>query len=212
MEIKKMTGLSIDDFLEELSSAKPVPGGGGASAVSAALGAALSNMVLHLTEGKKKYAGYQDEMISMIERLNGLIKDLSMGADKDAEAFEPLSRAYGLKKDTPEEQEYRDKVMGEALKTASEAPLELMENILKAAERVSEIGSVLAISDAGAAAQLLNASMKAASLNVFINTGLMKDKDEASGMNEKAMKLIMECDGCCTRAYDRVLSRIGVGL
>ena len=209
-----MTGLSIDDFLGELSSSKPVPGGGGASAVSAALGAALSNMVLHLTEGKKKYAQYRDEMISMTESLDGLINDLSAGADKDAEAFEPLSRAYGLKKDTPEEREYRDKVMGEALKTASEAPLELMENILKAArltERVSQIGSPLAISDAGAAAQLLNASMKAASLNVFINTGLMKDGDEAARMNKKAEELIKECDECCIKAYDRVLSRIGAG-
>ncbi len=207
-----MTDLKIEDFLNELSSSEPVPGGGGASALCAALGAALSQMVLHLTEGKKKYAEYEEENQKFIGELDVLIKSLSDGMKKDAEAFRPLSKAYGLPKSTPEEKEYRDRVMEEALRTASEAPLELMDNILKAAvitERVSESGSALAISDAGAAAQLLGASMKAASLNVLINVNLMKDENTARVMKERAIKLISECDRCCSLAYDRVLERIG---
>ncbi len=210
--MNKMTESRIEDFLDELSSSKPVPGGGGASALGAALGVALCDMVLHLTEGKKKYAEYQEEITALEKELEPLIKRLSDGMDRDAEAFEPLSRAYGLPKGTDEEKEHRDRVMEEALLTASEAPLSLMEDIYKAAkitERVSVIGSSLAISDAGAAAQLLNASMKAASLNVFINTGLMKDKEKAGGLNEKASRLIKECEGLCLKAYETVLKRIG---
>lgn len=209
----KMTELKIEDFISELASSKPVPGGGGASALGAASGAALSDMVLHLTEGKKKYAEYQEEITELEKELEPLIKDLADGMDRDAKAFEPLSKAYGLPKGTDEEKEKRDRVMEEALVTASEAPLSLMEDILKAAgitERVARIGSSLAISDAGAAAQLLNASMKAASLNVFINTGLMKNKDKAEEMNKKAAGLIKECDRLCITAYETVLKRIGV--
>ena len=207
-----MTEEKIGAFLEELASSKPVPGGGGASALAAALGAALSDMVLHLTEGKKKYAQYQEEILLLEKELGPLIKTLSEGMDRDAEAFEPLSRAYSLPKETPEEEEQRQRVMEEALITASEAPLSLMEDILKASKitlRVSEIGSSLAISDAGAAAQLLRAAMKAASLNVFINTGLMKNRDRAGDMDRRAEDLINENEDLCLKAYDNVLKRIG---
>ncbi|MBR1877292.1 MAG: cyclodeaminase/cyclohydrolase family protein [Lachnospiraceae bacterium] len=208
---KQFTTLSISDFTDELSSVSPVPGGGGASALSAALGASLSGMVLELTTGKKKYAEYQDEISDLLGKLKSLRIRLLQGIDKDAEAFEPLSKAYGLPKDTPEEKEKRDVIMEQALKDAALAPLALMEDILEAlrmTERVSLIGSRLAISDAGAAAQLLGASMKAASLNVFINTKLMKDNDTADKMNKKADALIKEAEEISKRAYDNVLSSI----
>ena len=93
------------DFLEVLSSAAPVPGGGGASAAVGAFSSALGMMVANLTIGKKKYADVEEEIIEVKEQLQNLQKELVDLTDKDAEAFEPLSKAYGLPKDTPEQKE-----------------------------------------------------------------------------------------------------------
>ena len=95
---------SCEEFVEVLASKEPVPGGGGASALVGAIGMALGNMVGSLTLGKKKYADVQDEIIKLKEQANALQKDLLILVNRDAEVFEPLSRAYGLPQDTPERQ------------------------------------------------------------------------------------------------------------
>ena len=96
--------------------------------------------------------------------------------DKDAESFKPLAAAYGLPKDTEEQIKEREAIMAKALVTASEAPLSMMELILEAMkliDRISVIGSRIAISDAGVGITMCEAAMKGASLNVFINTKLL---------------------------------------
>ena len=131
--------------------------------------------------------------------------------DKDAVAFEPLSKAYGLPKNTDEEIEYRSKVLEEALVVASEAPLKLMEQIVDAirvTKRVAEIGSKLAISDAGVAAQCLKASLNGASLNVFINTKMMKNRDKADEFDGKADELIRIGNEMADEIYELVLSDV----
>ena len=103
------------EFLEVLSSKEPVPGGGGASAAVGAFGSALGMMVANLTVGKKKYAEVEDEIIEVREKLSDLQKELVELADADARAFEPLSRAYGLPKETEEQRLEKEKVMEQAL-------------------------------------------------------------------------------------------------
>ena len=115
------------DFTEELSSAKPVPGGGGACAAVGAFAAALGMMVANLTVGKKRYADVEEEVKEILARLEATRNELIILADKDAEAFEPLSKAYGLPKDTEEEQREKGRIMEAALYEASRVPLEIME-------------------------------------------------------------------------------------
>ena len=102
-------------FLSELSSNAPVPGGGGASAAVGAFAAALGMMVTNLTIGKKKYADYEEEVKAVRDRLEGLRDQLIDLVDGDAVAFEPLSKAYSIPKDDPE----RDTIMENALYEAS---------------------------------------------------------------------------------------------
>ena len=207
-QMKKMT---IEEFTKVLSSAEPVPGGGGAAGLAAALGMSLGNMVLALTSGKKKYAGYQPEIDECMVKAGELTESLLLSTDRDAEAFEPLSKAYSMPKDTEEEKRVRDEVMEEALKSASEAPLEQMRLILDSMmliERISRIGSRLAISDAGAAIQLALAGLKASSLNVYINTKMMKDEMTAKEMNERAGTMTAEAERIYEETYSRVLSMI----
>lgn len=206
-----MAEMKMNDFLEVLSSSEPVPGGGGASGYAAAIGMALGSMVANLTTGKKKYARYQEEIEEIIGHASQVTKELTDFMDKDAEAFEPLSKAYGLPKNTEEEAARRAEIMENALVVASRAPLELMEKILEALEiisRLAEIGSRLAISDAGVGAQMCKAALNGASLNVFINTKLMKNRSVAEEMNAKADALLDKGNKLADEAYAKVVEEI----
>lgn len=179
------------DFIGALSSNAPVPGGGGASATVGALAAALGMMVTNLTIGKKKYADYEEELIRCRSELEGLRDRLITLTDKDAEAFEPLSRAYSLPKDAPD----YERIMEEALLTASLAPLEIMDTALECAhvlEVLVEKGSRLAISDVGVGIYFAQAAIEGASLNVYINTKMMKDRTRAEALNDRADAIIRE--------------------
>lgn len=203
-----MTDMNMNEFLNVLSSKEPVPGGGGACGYVAAVGMSLGNMVLALTTGKKKYAEYQDEIEKLIVRANDLTKELAECMDKDAKAFKPLSEAYSLPKDTDEQLKHREEVMEKALIAASEAPLSMMEVIVEAIgliDRISVIGSRLAISDAGVGVQMCKAALNGASLNVYINTKLMKDTDVADDMNTRTDELIIRGNQMADEVYDRVM-------
>ena len=206
-----MTDMTMDNFLAVLSSSEPVPGGGGACGYVAAVGMALGNMVLSLTTGKKKYAEYQEEIEELIVKAGDITNRLYECMDKDAKAFKPLSEAYGLPKDTEEQLEHRNKVMENALLIASEAPLSMMELIVEAIkliDRISVIGSRLAISDAGVGITMCEAAMKGASLNVFINTKLMKDRELAEDMNFRADKMLAEAAQIEEETFGRVMDAV----
>ena len=144
---------NVDKFLAELASSAPTPGGGGAAALCGALGIALGNMVGSLTLGKKKYADVQEDIAALNSRAEALRADFVALIDADAEAFAPLSKAYGIPKDDPA----RAEIMEAALKRAAEPPLEIMRRCAAALDVIADYaakGSALAISDAGCAAAL----------------------------------------------------------
>lgn len=206
-----MANQNMNEFIEVLSSSAPVPGGGGASAYAAAIGMSLGSMVANLTTGKKKYAEYQAEIEEVIVKAEVLTKELIAYMDKDAEAFEPLSKAYGLPKNTPEELAVREEVMEKALVAASETPLALMEKVVESMrilERLAVIGSALAISDVGVGIQMAKAALNGASLNVFINTKLMKNKEVADDMNSRADELLAVGNDLADEIFDAVMDRI----
>ncbi|MBR4588747.1 MAG: cyclodeaminase/cyclohydrolase family protein [Lachnospiraceae bacterium] len=180
--------MTIRQYVEELSSKKPVPGGGGVSALTAALAAGLSRMVCSLTMGKKKYAANERIILETATMLASITNDLYDCMYYDAEAFEPLSRAYSMPKDTDEQINEKMKVMEECLARASDPPMSiciLICRMVPLIETVMEKGSTLAVSDAGCSAALAEAAFKAASLNVLINTGLMRDRDKADWINSE---------------------------
>ena len=184
---------SCENFIEILASKAPVPGGGGASAYVGAVGVALGNMVANLTIGKKKYAGVDAELISLRERAYKIQNDLLLLMEEDAKAFEPLAAAYGLPKETEEEKAHKEKVMEEVLKEAVKPPMEIMEKVCEAImlhKEFAEKGSVIAISDAGVGVSFCKSALQGASLNVFINTKAMKDREYAESLNEKTEKML----------------------
>lgn len=178
-----------DEFVEVLASKAPVPGGGGASALVGAVGMALGNMVGSLTVGKKKYADVEEEMYALKEKADALQADFLRLIERDAEVFEPLSKAYGMPRETEEEKAEKARVMAIVLKDACSVPMEIMEKCCEAIDIIVEFaakGSALAISDAGVGAAFCKAALLGASLNVYINTKSMADKEYAAGLNAKA--------------------------
>ena len=138
---------SVKSFTEVLASKAAVPGGGGASALVGAIGVALGNMVGALTVGKKKYADVEEDIKALMVRGDALREQLLECINKDAVAFEPLSKAYGIPKDDPT----RDEIMEKCLHDAAAVPLEIFDLVCEAIEierDFAEKGSKLVISDA----------------------------------------------------------------
>ena len=185
--------LSYAGFINKLASSDPTPGGGGASALVGAIGMALGHMVGSLTVGKPKYAQYEEELQQLMERARLLQESLLRLIQADAEAFAPLAAAYGLPKDTPEQQQHKAEVMAKVLKEAAAVPLAIMEACGEAIalhERFAACGSKLVISDVGCGVICCKAALQAASLNVFINTKAMADREYAAAVEEKAQLLL----------------------
>jgi formiminotetrahydrofolate cyclodeaminase len=169
---------SCSEFIQELSSKSPVPGGGGASAYVGALGMALGSMVGNLTVGKKKYADVQEDIIELLDQSEKLIEHLKGLVTKDAEVFVPLSQVYGFPENTQGEWAVKKKALQSALIGATRVPLEIARCCLQAIHLHGEYaqkGTRIAISDVGVGVIFCKAALQGAKLNVLINTRLMED-------------------------------------
>ena len=184
---------SIEEFMEKLASRSPVPGGGGAAALGGSMAAALGSMVANLTIGKKAYQSVEVQMVEVEKKLVKLRLEFLELINRDAEAFEPLSEAYRLPKVTKEEKMNRRKRLEEGLYQASMPPLEIMEKtlqLLELLEIVESIGSRMAISDVGVAVQYAKSTLLSASMNVFINTKMMENREMAAEIERVAEERI----------------------
>ena len=201
------TEKSCREFTELLASSAPVPGGGGASALAAAIGMALGNMVGSLTVGKKKYAAVESDILRLNEEAQRLRKELLSMVELDAQAFAPLAQAYSLPKETPEQQAHKAKVMEQALKEACSVPLEIMKTCcqsIRLIEKYTEIGASIAISDAGVAVALCRAALLGASLNVLINAKAMTDRAYAMHLTAELDEMLDRYVPMADQIYQQV--------
>ena len=201
-----MLNKTVTEFTEALASKAAVPGGGGASALVGAIGIALGDMVGELTVGKKKYADVEEDVRALMVRAQELRVKLLECVNKDAEAFEPLSRAYGIPKDDPT----RDEVMEKCLRSAAAAPLEILDLCCEAIELQREFaakGSVLAISDAATGAALCQGAMYGAAVNVKVNTKSMKDREYAEKINAHVDAQLAKYRSLAEKVYQDVYGR-----
>jgi len=199
--------MSAASFAALLASSEPVPGGGGASALVGALGAALASMVGNLTTGKKKYAEFEPDIQRILQKATDLRAELLPLIDEDAKCFEPLSKAYGLSKDDPT----REEVMEKALRLACTAPLEIMKKSAEVIELHAELavkGSTLMISDVGVGVMCCKTALMGASLSVYINVRLMKDRAYAAALKAEAEALVEKYAALAEHTYAAVLQKL----
>ena len=194
---------SCTEFVKVLASNAPAPGGGGAAALVGAVGTALGNMVGALTVGKKKYADVEAEIAALCEKCDSLQAELLAQIQADAQGFEPLARAYGIPKDDPTRAEVLEKATIEACKV----PVRIMElccEALDAIEVFASKGSRLAVSDAGCGAVCVKAALQSASLNVFINTKTLQDRELAEDMNKRCLGILDKYCALADEIFDSV--------
>ena len=202
---------SVKDFVDVLASDEPTPGGGGASALVAAIGTALGNMVGSLTEGKLQYYEVEDEIEDMIEKADQLEQDFLELMDEDEKAFLPLMEAYKLPHNTEVEKAKRAAVLIAAKSQACQPPLKIMRKCCEAIDlcgRFAEIGNKNAVSDAGVGVLFCKAALQGASLNVYINTKTLADVEYAKKLNDETDSMIADYTAKADAIYENVLSSL----
>jgi len=202
---------SCREFVEALADKVPVPGGGGAAALGGAIGMALSTMVGNFTVGKKKYADVEDEVKGLMDKGLKIQSELLDLIAKDAEAFEPLSKAYGLPNNTDEEKKYKAEVLEKESKNAVAVPLAIMRKAyegIKIHERMGQIGSRLLISDVGCGVVFLRAALIAGKLNVLINLNTIKDEEFINNTRKEVDFLADDGIKVADEVYQAVLGEI----
>lgn len=206
-----MADLTLNEFTELLSSKAPVPGGGGASALTGALAIALGHMVGSLTVGKRKYAGVEAEILRCNEQAEALRKRLLSLIDADAESFGPLAACYRMPAGTEEEKAHRQACMQKALQEACQAPVQIMDACLESLQWIgvyAEKGSVLALSDAAAAALLCDSALQAASLNIRINVKSMESRELAETYLKEMDHKLQQSGKLSAAIYEAALQRL----
>jgi formiminotetrahydrofolate cyclodeaminase len=206
--------LNCEDFISELSSKNPIPGGGGASALCAAIGMALGCMVGNISAQKTNPETIQNKITELNVKASSLQTDFLNFIDADGEAFMPLINAYRLPKENEEQIETRLAAIEQALINASCVPIQLMQKICEAIDlhfAYEKIGTAAAISDVGVGIALCRASLLGASLNVFINTKSMKDKKKALSLEKQAQDMLDRYIELADLIYANVLKKLQRG-
>ncbi len=179
---------SIQHYLDELASAQPTPGGGSASALSGALGAALASMVCRLTPGKAGYEEVQGEIEQIWEQTEQLRARFAQLVQEDITAYGQLAAAYRMPRGTEEERSERSATIQERLTAAARVPLAVVEGaatLMGLCRRLAEIGNTNVLSDILAATALERAAAEGAAAMVRINLRFMKNAPLAVQLEER---------------------------
>ncbi len=192
-----LTTKTVNEFLNEVASNSPAPGGGSVSALAGSLGVALSSMVCRLTIGKKKYADVQAEMESILKKSEDLRSKLTAVIDEDTESFNTVMAAFAMAKETEDQKMQRGKASQEATKSATLVPLKLLslcEEGIGLAKTVAEKGNKNSLSDVGVSLLLLQAAAHGASLNVRINLPGLDDQTFRGEAFERVVNVTAQID------------------
>lgn len=187
-----MDQTTIEDFLADVASDKPTPGGGSVSALAGSMGASLARMVAGLTLGKDKYAEVEMEMQEVADLAEDLQEELTKAVARDSDAFDAVMAAFRLPRETDGDKEARSTAIQAATRLATEVPLQTAKaaaKVIDLAQTVAEKGNPNAITDAGVAALLGLAAVEGALLNVDINLGSIKDEEYKSNIELAAETL-----------------------
>jgi formiminotetrahydrofolate cyclodeaminase len=201
---------SLQEYLGDLASDRPTPGGGSTAALSGAMGAALTCMVARLTLGKADYAQVQPEIESIIERAEWLRTRFQQLIQADIEAYGQLSACFKMPRTTSEEKTARTKAIQERLVEAALVPLEMAERaaeLIQYCQRVAEIGNKNVLSDIGVAATLALAAGSGASWMVKTNIQILKDQARANELNVRLQAALEAISAGRQRVIDRIGER-----
>jgi formiminotetrahydrofolate cyclodeaminase len=207
----KLADLKVTEFIDLLASDAPAPGGGSAAALEGAIGAALTAMVCGLTKGKKKFAEFNDLAVEAEVKALALKDRFVDVMDRDTEAFNVVSAAFGMPKETDEEKAARSAAIQKGLEGCTATPFEMMEIALETLELTDSIlgkSNDSAASDLGVSALSLRAAVQGAWLNVLINIGSLKNKELAEDYRAKGEAILAKALPLADKIYAEVLTMV----
>jgi formiminotetrahydrofolate cyclodeaminase len=184
--------LTIAELLAQTAAGTPVPGGGSLSAMAAATGAALAQMVAGLTAGRPRYADADPTMRELIASAERLRKDLLAAMDRDAAAYTGVMAALKLPKTNDREKALRDEALQDATREAARVPLSVAEmalEVMTLANTAVRQGNPNALSDGAVGALLARAALQGAVYNVRINLQSIRDENFRDRMTAAAADL-----------------------
>jgi len=202
---------SIQHFLDELASKAPTPGGGSAAAIIGAMGAGLVSMVCNLTIGKKGYEAVDADMRATLDASESLRARLSDTVRADVEAFDRVMGAYRLPKETDADKQARSEAIQAALKAATDVPLACAKDcaeLIQLSRIAAEKGNRNVISDAGVAVLAAYAALKSAALNVYVNTGGIKDEAFAQERISELNAILTGAEVSTEEIYQEVKNKL----
>jgi formiminotetrahydrofolate cyclodeaminase len=190
--MSELVSMSVTDLLRRFASPAPTPGGGSASALAAAVGAALLAMVAAMPKSRTGAPAERQALDAVVDSLLNDRDHLASLVDRDSESYEAVVAAYKLPKATVAERADRSAAIASALRGATEVPLDVMRACHAAAREglaVARCGNPSASSDVGVGFDLLDAALRGAARNVRTNLQGLKDQGYASGVEEEAARL-----------------------
>ena len=200
-EEKLLRDMRVVDFLDELSSDSPAPGGGSIAALCGSIGSSLAAMVANLTCGKKDMKDKFEDMDRVAAKAQELKDKLALLIDEDTFAFNKVMAAMKMKKKTDEQKEARKLAMEKANKEAAMVPFETLKTIREITPLIAEVvkkGNPASITDGGVGALMIRSGAIGAFYNIIINLDSIEDEEFCSKLRNDAKaeldKIQKECD------------------
>lgn len=201
----------VSNFLDELASNSPTPGGGSVAALAGALGVALISMVGNLTVGKKKYEDVEEDIKKILSSSEKLRYELSQLIEEDVKVFNNFMSTYKMPKETEDEKKVRAEKIQESLIEAAKVPLKVAYkclDILSLSKEVAEKGNINVVSDAGVAALMAEAALESAILNVKINLKMIKDEKTIEKLSSSIKEILLKEKGQKEKVLEIVEQKI----
>src|SRR5438067_7233338 len=205
--MSRLASMSIREFVDDLSSDSPAPGGGSVSALAGAMGAALAAMVAVLSHPKKGFESKQAQLDTIATRAQALKSQLLAAVDADTAAFDRLLDAMRLPKDDPD----REARIAEATLAVTEVPLGVLEacpEVIELCREVSRIGLQASLSDAGVGVEMARAAAAGAYQNVCINLANLSDAARRASLLARADHAWLESRQLHLIAEEEILGKL----
>ncbi|HHY60834.1 MAG TPA: cyclodeaminase/cyclohydrolase family protein [Clostridia bacterium] len=202
---------SLREVLAASASDAPTPGGGSVSAIVGSFGVAMVSMVANLTVGKEKYKDVEPQVKVILEKTGKLMNRLEELVQEDIKAFGKFMEVLKMPKDTEEQKNLRASMMQEALKAATDTPMEIARVCLEGLELAAELagmGNKGAISDVGVAAYVAEAALNSVLLSVDINIPSIKDEAYVDRIQKEKYGLIVKAAQLREKAVSQVRERM----
>ncbi len=203
--------LALEEFLEQLASRAPTPGGGSAAALMGAQSAALLSMVCNLTIGKVQYSAVQEDMQALLNRSEALRVELTDAIEADVKVFNAVMAAYRLPRESVQEQTVRNAAVQQALQMATDVPLlcaRACAELIQLSRTAAEKGCRNVVSDAGVAVMSAYAALQSATLNVFINIDSIQDRQFTDARKDELEQIMKGASAAAEEIYQQVKSRL----